>query len=122
MKADDYCKLAHEMLASPPLRSTIWKGMPPEEDGPADEMDIVFEILRRILSEVKPIADARKAKTDEAILSIMKELRQKWLAICGRMNHPAFQTESFSKFCEVIDKKTAPQPVRPQRRPRPKDD
>lgn len=122
MKADDYVKLAREMLANPPLQSTIWKDTPPDEDGPADEQDIVVDILRRLLGEVKPIAEARKANTDAAILSIMKELRERWFAICDRMSHPQFTRQAFDAFIKVIDKKTAPQPVRPQRRKRPCDD
>lgn len=122
MKADDYVKIAREMLEKPPLRSTIWKGMPPEEEGPADESDIVCEVIRRILSEVKPLADARRVNTEAGIVAIMKELRQKWFAICDRMNHPMFQKPSFSKFCEILNQKTPPAPVRPKRRPRPKDD
>ncbi len=122
MKADEYVKIARELLANPPLRSTIWSGMPPEEEGVADEEDIVFDILRRLLSEVKLLADARKANTDEAIVSIMKELRLRWYAICDRMNHPMFIRPSFDRFLEIMNKKTAPQPVRKQKKPRPLDD
>lgn len=121
MKADDYVKIARELLASPPLRSAIWKDMSPEE-GVADEEDIVFEVLRRLLSEVKKLADARKANTDEAIVSIMKELRAKWYAICDRMEHPMFIHSSFDRFLAIMNKKTAHQPVRPQKKPRPLDD
>lgn len=91
MKADDYAKAARELLAAPPLRSTIFVGVPPEEDGPSDAADIAIEIARRILSEAPAIAKARHAETDGAIRSIMLELRQRWNAVCDRMNLPAFR-------------------------------
>lgn len=122
MKADEYVKVARELMANPPLRSTIWENMPPEEEGPASEEDIVFEILRRLMCEVKTIADSRKANSDDAIVSIMKELRQKWFAICSRIKHPLFQDRVFDNFVAVMSKKVEHQPVRPQKKPRPRSD
>lgn len=106
MKADDYVRIADGLLKKPPLLSTIWTDVPPGEDGPADEQDIVFEVLKRLMNEVKVIAEARKARTDVAILSIMKELRQKWFAICDRMERPLFERGCFDRFCKVWTEKT----------------
>ena len=122
MKADDYAKLAREMLANPPLRSAIWAKTPPEDDGPADEKAIVFDVLRRLLGEVKTIADTRKANADDAILAIRLELRSRWNAICDRMDHPLFVRPAFDRFLAILDKKTKPARVRPSRRKRPQDE
>lgn len=112
MKAHEYVAIARQNLADRPLKSTIYKDVPKDQDGPAEELDVALDILRRLLSEVKTIADARKASSEAAILAIMLELKQKWRAICDRMNaerrhrcqpgHTGFTEEAFMGLTKII--------------------
>ena len=102
MKADDYARLARELLAKPPLRSTIFDGVPKEHDGPVDASDVACEIARMLATEAAPLAKARRVHRKEAVGAILKELRQRWLAICDRMSLPEFHPKLFDSLVEAL--------------------
>ncbi len=106
MKADDYARIAREMLDARPKMSDIYKDAPPEEaDKPAEGLDVAADVARRLLLELGPTMDARRARTDSAVAAILRELKQRWAAICSRVKHEAFTPPVFVAVLKSVNER-----------------
>lgn len=104
MKADEYAKIARAWIANPPPVTDFYVDVPElHQDHKADLLDMQCEIVKRLFNEVKVIADVRKAKSPEALRSIMLELEQKWQAICRRLEANGRSPFSKDTFMAMVD-------------------
>lgn len=104
MKADEYAKIARAWIANPPPVTDFYVDVPElHREHKADLLDMQCEIVKRLFNEVKAIADARKAKSPEALRSIMLELEQKWQAICRRLETGGKTPFSKDTFMAMVD-------------------
>jgi hypothetical protein len=87
VKAKEYVKMWHGWQENLPTLGEIYANAPDEEkDKSADDLDLISFLGQKVLSEYHVIADARKAQTPEALGAIVRELDQKWRAICNRVD------------------------------------
>jgi len=60
-----------------------------KDSGNPDEKDEeLVNILTDLIGELKTIQEARKASSDRAMISIFKEVNQKWKAIARKIEEP----------------------------------
>jgi len=103
VKAASYAIRIRESLASPPLVSTIYEGVPPEEDRPADPTDVAMWACLELLKEAKALQLARQATTPQALGACVYEQDEKWRAILRRLSPdtqamPCFKAACFKNF------------------------
>ena len=48
-----------------------------------EQSGALYELLKDFMTEVKEITKARHAQTDRAAMAILRELNQKWNALCN---------------------------------------
>lgn len=53
-------------------------------------------LLIRLLEEIEELLNLRKSHSDSVTISAMKEINQKWIAICKRES--SLSKEGFSRF------------------------
>jgi hypothetical protein len=49
-------------------------------------LKVAVDVLGSLFTEMQELSKVRKATTDEAGISIIKEQHRKWVAICSRVN------------------------------------
>ena len=108
MKANDYAELARAWIKNPPAVAEFYPDAPEiTKDQKCDLLDLQCEIVRRLFVEVKEIAAMRKATRPEALGAIMNELKQKWFAICKRLDtgdtKGLFSRDTFMALVRVYD-------------------
>lgn len=55
-------------------------------------------LTNMFISEIKDLIDVRHASTEEAVVSILRELNQKWNTLCRLDNHMRFKEDGFIKY------------------------
>ena len=86
MKAKEYAKLWNSWQENPLTKGEIFHNAPEEEkDKPADNVDLCSHLCHKILLEYQPLAKKRKAQSAEALEAILRELCQKYDAVCRRV-------------------------------------
>ncbi len=86
MKAVDYVEQFREARRNPPLRSTIYEGVPKEEDGPADLVDAIALLCRNLMREAQKIIRDRRVQLPESTGAVMREQIEKSRAIARRLD------------------------------------
>jgi hypothetical protein len=62
----------------------------------------VVDTIKSIWAEVFELKNTRNAKTDSAIIAILKEQNQKWKSICNKVNKevPLLKEDGFLHFMQ----------------------
>lgn len=105
MKAKDYAKFWTDMQAKRPTQGQVepYKDIPPDEAAkPADDVDLVMVLCRKLAEEFKVICETRKATSSEAMAAILFELQEKWVAICRRIDAKVVVPAAFGLYLEVF--------------------
>lgn len=55
-------------------------------------------LVNEMIGEIKDMIDVRGATTEGAVVSILRELNQKWNALCRLDNHTRFKKDGFIKY------------------------
>ena len=85
MKAVEYAARYHEVMKNPPLRSTIYDGVPKAEDGPADRIDVLSMICRDLAREAQQIMKDRRVQLTESHGAVMREQVEKSRVIARKI-------------------------------------
>jgi hypothetical protein len=103
MKAKEYANLWNSWLEKPPTKGDVYNNAPEEEkDKPADDTDLVSHLCHKILQEYQPLARQRKAQSAEALGAILRELCQKYDAVCRRVE--GLPSGFMRRFIDIIHK------------------
>jgi hypothetical protein len=108
MKAKEYVKLWNEWQENRPKLGEIYPDAPENErDKKADSYDLINYLGLKVLSEFHVLVKARKAQHPAALAAIVRELDQKWKAICNRIDDviPPDFLKSLMKAVETNAKK-----------------
>lgn len=96
MKAKDLLITYNKCLAKD---AECYTDQPPDADiGP---LDAIFGVLRELFKEIPVIADKRRAKSNLAMISIIKEQKQKFKAVLLLINDPILTIILFDMFLEL---------------------
>jgi len=55
-------------------------------------------LVNEFISEIVSMVDVRRATTEGAMVSILRELNQKWNALCRLDNHTRFKKDGFIEY------------------------
>jgi len=94
MKADEYAEKYKQYLVNPP--KDLWKGRP--EDARWDKTDALIAICHDLFFEITDIMLNRRAQSDLALLAVLREQDQKWIAILRRLNDSEIKITGFRAF------------------------
>lgn len=101
MKAAEYVQRFRDAMKNPPKVSTIYDGVPANEDAPADRTDVLVLICRDLTREAKEIMTARKAQCPDALGAVMREQVEKSRAIARRLADEGVPEGFYMKFLEI---------------------
>ena len=89
MKSQEYAFLLQEKV------STLSRTVPAHQD-PLKES--VRQILIDLSAEARDILQNRKISSPKGIFSVLKEINQKWISICNKLNiqYPDLNKEAFA--------------------------
>lgn len=105
MKAKEYAKLWNSWQEDEnrPTNGEVFPDAPEEErNKPTDDLGLSTYICHKILQEYQPLIKLRKAQTPEALEAILRELCQKYDAVCRRVDSEFLVPGFFRKFIDII--------------------
>jgi len=73
------------------------------------DRDATSWLIQEFTNEVFTLAEVRRAHSNEAILSVLRELNQKWNAICRLDKQKRFKPNGFIKFFRERARKIMPE-------------
>jgi len=101
MKAKEYAILWNSWQVDRPTLGVVFNDAPEiERDKLADDDDLIGFLCQKILDEYKPLVKLRRAKTPEALEAILRELIQKYEAVCRRVE--GLPSGFLRKFLDLI--------------------
>lgn len=104
MKASEYVTLYEEWLTNPCTLGEIFHNAPKNRANElADPADLQLKLAHEVLKEFHEIRKGRNAESPEALGAIVRELNQKWHAIC-RQSKQYIRPELFLMLAQDIGK------------------
>jgi len=99
-KADDYTR--DFVIKYEEILSDIALGVPFHDAEKKAFIDTVIFICNRLIAEIKEIAEMRHAKSDLALMAIVKEQDQKWKAVARRLYAKKLSFDVHSDAFQIV--------------------